>query len=126
VTSVVSNSSKRHAKPISINMTSQATQTDTGLSHSIMGSVSRWSRQSGKDMEFRLNKAIQDEETKDPTKLTKKQRKINLELLGKALLPVTNFAYITRHLTRQEGMLLSYAHSGTCVNGSQSFSRKPY
>jgi hypothetical protein len=79
-------------------MACQSTQTDIAISHNLMSSISRWSRQIGKDLEVRLNQAIKDEEQKDLKKLTKKQRKINLEIFGKALRAVTNFAYISRDL----------------------------
>jgi hypothetical protein len=122
VDAVVSHSSKRHAKPKPIiSVHCQATQTDITSSSGVMSSVSRWSRLSGKDVESRLNQAIQDEETKDLIKLTKKQRKINLELLGKALLSVTNFVYITRHLRTRGNAIVQCTFRYLCERKPELF-----
>jgi hypothetical protein len=87
-----------HIAVATVSQACKSTQTDIGLRHNLMGSISRWSRPVGKDMELRLNQSIADEETKNLQKLTKKQRKINLELLGRALMSVTRFAYVTRRM----------------------------
>jgi hypothetical protein len=83
-------------------MVSMESQTD------ITFSVGRWSTQSGKDLEQTLIKAITEEELKDLRKLTKKERRINLELFGKTMLSAINFAFMKRRIkTRANTIVFS-------------------
>jgi hypothetical protein len=86
------------ARRILVARNDQETQTDISLRHNIMGSISRWSRPIGKDLELALGRAISDETSKNLRKVTKNQRKINLDLLARALMSVSKFTYISRQI----------------------------
>jgi hypothetical protein len=85
-----------------------ATQTDRTMSRiNNMPSISRWSKQTATDLGVRLNRVIHNEEEKgEMQRLTKKQRRINLELFGKALMSLTNFTYFKRRLKTRGNALV--------------------
>jgi hypothetical protein len=64
----------------------------------IMESISRWSRRTGATLELQLKRAIDDEESKVLRKCTRKERRINLNMLCKAMMALVNFAYLKRQL----------------------------